>query len=298
MAEDPPASRPPADTSSEGQRKAYPKHRGRKPYSAAPQPPGPPPRSCSRRRRQRRDRYLGLHAATFALENPARRITALHVTENAERRLGDAVTPHQHLINRVSPRDLDKRLGPDTVHQGVLLDVEPLATESLDDLTARARATAHPVLILDQVTDPHNVGAVLRSAAVFGAAGLVMTHRHSPPLGGALAKAASGALELTPVTLVRNLADAIATIRAAGITVIGLDAESDQFLESAIAGSDRPFALVLGAEGKGLRDLTRQSCDTLCRIGGDGPITSLNVSNAAAVALHLAAMQRRQGTAS
>ncbi len=298
MAEDPPASRPPAATSSEGSRKAYPKTRGRKPYSPPRNRPGRSPDPAAAAAANAETVIYGLHAATFALENPARRITALHVTENAERRLGDAVTPHQHLINRVSPRALDKRLGPDTVHQGVLLDVEPLATESLDDLTTRARATAHPVLILDQVTDPHNVGAVLRSAAVFGAAGLVMTHRHSPPLGGALAKAASGALELTPITLVRNLADAIATIRAAGITVIGLDAASDQFIESAIAGSDRPFALVLGAEGKGLRDLTRQSCDTLCRIGGDGPITSLNVSNAAAVALHLAAMQRRQGTAS
>jgi len=298
MANDPPASRPPAEPSSGGQRKANPKHRGRKPY--------PPPRNRADHRpdpaagaaANTETLIFGLHAATFALKNPARRVTALHVTENAERRLGEAVATHQHLIKRVSPRDLDKRLGPDTVHQGVLLDVEPLATESLENLTARARETARPVLILDQVTDPHNVGAVLRSAAVFGASGLVMTHRHSPPLGGALAKAASGALELTPVTLVRNLADAIAAIRDAGITIIGLDAESDQFIESAIDASDRPFALALGAEGKGLRDLTRQSCDTLCRIGGDGPITSLNVSNAAAVALHLAAMQRRHRKAS
>jgi len=153
---------------------------------------------------------FGLHAAAFALDNPNRRIKAIHVTENAERRLGDAVDRHRQLVVRASPRELDRRLGPDTVHQGVVLDVEPLEPESLASLTASAREKATPIIILDQVTDPHNVGAVLRSAAVFGAAGIVMTHRHSPPLGGALAKAASGALELTPVCLVRNLADAIA----------------------------------------------------------------------------------------
>ena len=233
----------------------------------------------------------GLHAAAFALENPNRRIAAVHLTDNAERRLGDAVTRHR--VVRASPRDLDKRLGPDTVHQGVVLDVEPIEPASLAALIGAARDTARPIVILDQVTDPHNVGAVLRSAAVFGAAGIVMTYRHSPPLGGALAKAASGALELTPVSLVRNLADAIGEIRAASLPVIGLDAEGTDFLENALPAPPSAFALALGAEGKGLRALTRESCDRLCRIGGDGPISSLNVSNAAAVALHLAAMRRR-----
>lgn len=291
MANNPPAKPEPGATnprparSKPGSRSGKPPHRGR---------PGRRPEAAAGNAANTETLIFGLHAASFALENPARRITTLYLTENAERRLGEAVNPHRHLVQRVTPRDLDKRLGPDTVHQGALLEVEPLATESLETLTTRAREKTHPVLILDQVTDPHNVGAVLRSAAVFGAAGLVMTHRHSPPLGGALAKAASGALELTPVTLVRNLADAIAEIRDAGIIVLGLDAESDTFIETAIDTTAGPFALALGAEGKGLRDLTRQSCDTLCRIGGDGPITSLNVSNAAAVALHLAAMRRRQ----
>ncbi len=235
----------------------------------------------------------GLHAAAFALENPNRRIAAVHLTDNAERRLGDAVTRHRERVVRASPRDLDKRLGPDTVHQGVVLDVEPIEPASLAALIGAARDTARPIVILDQVTDPHNVGAVLRSAAVFGAAGIVMTYRHSPPLGGALAKAASGALELTPVSLVRNLADAIGEIRAASLPVIGLDAEGTDFLENALPAPPSAFALALGAEGKGLRALTRESCDRLCRIGGDGPISSLNVSNAAAVALHLAAMRRR-----
>lgn len=292
MANDPPSTKPTAPGAARPSGK--PKPRGRRPSHAGRASRSPGAASPSGPAANADTLIFGLHAAAFALENPARRITALHLTENAERRLGDAIAGHEALINRVTPRALDKRLGPDTVHQGVLLDVEPLEPESLEDLIKRATQTARPLLILDQVTDPHNVGAVLRSAAVFGASGLVMTHRHSPPLGGALAKAASGALELTPLALVRNLADAIAQIRAAGIAVLGLDAESDAFIEVAIDAADRPFALALGAEGKGLRDLTRQSCDTLCRIGGDGPITSLNVSNAAAVALHLAAMRRRQ----
>jgi 23S rRNA (guanosine2251-2'-O)-methyltransferase len=295
MANDPPAKPEPGASTS---RPARPKPKscpGKPPHHRRP---GGRPEAGASNPANTETLIFGLHAAAFALQNSARRITALYLTENAERRLADAVTPHQHLIQRVTPRDLDKRVGPDTVHQGALLDVEPLETDSLEALTTRARDTARPVLILDQVTDPHNVGAVLRSAAVFGTSGLVMTHRHSPPLGGALAKAASGALELTPITLVRNLAEAIAEIRAAGITVLGLDAESDTFIEAAIDATTRPFALALGAEGKGLRELTRQSCDILCRIGGDGPITSLNVSNAAAVALHLAAMRRRRRTSS
>ena len=255
--------------------------------------PSKSPRAQPAPDRDAETRVFGLHAATFALKNPARRITAIHVTENAERRLADALAGHHHLIARASPRDLDKRLGPDTVHQGVLLELAPLEPEPLEALITRAHETGLPIIILDQVTDPHNVGAVLRSAAVFGAAGLVMTYRHSPPLGGALAKAASGALELTPVALVRNLAEAIADLRAAAITVIGLDATGDTFLETALDGASAPVAIALGAEGKGLRELTRQSCDRLCRITGDGPITSLNVSNAAAVALNLSAMSRR-----
>lgn len=236
---------------------------------------------------------FGLHAATFALNNPKRRITAIYATDNALHRLGDAVQARQDMVIRTTPRDLDKRLGPETVHQGVLIEVEPLEPASLATIAQTALATSQPAIILDQVTDPHNVGAVLRSTAVFGAAGLVMTHRHSPPLGGALAKAASGALELMTVCLVRNLADAIAQLQAAGLLVIGLDAEDTDFLEDALPNGNVPYALALGAESKGLRALTRQSCNRLCRIGGDGPISSLNVSNAAAVALHLSAMRRR-----
>lgn len=233
---------------------------------------------------------FGVHAVAAALDNPARRFLAIMATENAARRLGSAIAARQLEVEPVRPRDLDSRLGADTVHQGVMAIVEPLPEPDLRELVARA-ASGGPLVVLDQVTDPHNVGAVLRSAAVFGATGLVTTRRHSPPLNGTLAKAASGALELVPVALEQNLARALAEIRAGGITVIGLDGEGETLLEDApLAGG---VAFVLGAEGKGLRQLTRETCDLVCRIGTAGNLASLNVSNAAAIALHLAAMRRR-----
>jgi 23S rRNA (guanosine2251-2'-O)-methyltransferase len=188
----------------------------------------------------------------------------------------------------VLPKDLERRLGADAVHQGALVETEPLPEPELAEMAASAGA--RPLLVLDQITDPHNVGAVLRSAAVFNAGGLVMTRRHSPPLDGTLAKSASGALEHVPVALVQNLARAIADLKDLGVTVIGLDADATERLEATVwtAGA----ALVLGAEGKGLRQLTRESCDRLARITADGPFASLNVSNAAAIALHWAAAHR------
>jgi len=234
-------------------------------------------------------RLYGLHAVEAALQNPRRTVTRILMTENAENRLTAALagrTPE-----RVSPRDLDRLLGADTVHQGALLETEPLLEPTLGDIAAIAD-TGGPLVVLDQVTDPHNVGAILRSCAVFGACGLVMTRRHSPPLDATLAKSASGALELVPVALEQNLARTLAELRELGFTTIGLDDTADHLLEEeAFAGR---IALVLGAEGKGLRELTRTSCDRLCRIATAGPIASLNVSNAAAVALHLAAWRRRK----
>ncbi len=240
-------------------------------------------------------RIYGLHAAEFALRNAERRIDRIRATENAERKLSDAIAARGLPVERVTPKDLDKQLGPDTVHQGVLLEVGPPAPLDLPALIGRAVSSGLPLVLLDQVTDPQNVGAVLRSAAVFGAAGLVLTHRHSPPLGATLAKAASGALDLVPVSLVQNLAKAMAEIRDTGFDLVGLDGDGDQLIEDCLTDIDpRQVALVLGAEGKGMRELTRQSCSKLARIGGDGPIASLNVSNAAAVALHAAATQRRR----
>jgi 23S rRNA (guanosine2251-2'-O)-methyltransferase len=234
----------------------------------------------------------GVHAVEAALANAKRTIRRLYLTENAERRLQATLAarglPPGLAPERVLPKDLDRRLGPDTVHQGALAEVEPLAEPSLAELAAAA--AGRPLLVLDQVTDPHNVGAILRSAAVFGAAGLVMTRRHSPPLDGTLAKSASGALEHVPVGLVQNLARSLAELKELGFTVVGLDGEAPERLEEAAAGER--VALVLGAEGKGLRQLTRERCDRLVRIATDGPLASLNVSNAAAIALHWAAAAR------
>jgi 23S rRNA (guanosine2251-2'-O)-methyltransferase len=230
----------------------------------------------------------GVHAVEAALGNPRRSIRRLYLTDNAEHRMHQALAARTMPHERVLPRDLDRRLGPDTVHQGALAEAEPLPEPTLAELAEGA--TGRPLLVLDQVTDPHNVGAILRSAAVLGAGGLVMTRRHSPPLDGALAKSASGALEHVPVGLVQNLARAIAELKELGLAVIGLDGEAPERLE------ETPWperaALVLGAEGKGLRQLTRESCDRLVCIATDGPLASLNVSNAAAIALHWAAAAR------
>ncbi|MBX9588520.1 MAG: 23S rRNA (guanosine(2251)-2'-O)-methyltransferase RlmB [Hyphomonadaceae bacterium] len=231
---------------------------------------------------------FGIHAVEAALANPQRIIRKLFLTDNAERRLHDALAARQLAHERVLPRDLDRRLGADTVHQGALIEAAPLSEPTLADLAEGAQG--RPLIVLDQVTDPHNVGAILRSAAVFGAAGLIMTRRHSPPLDGALAKSASGALEHVPVSLVQNLARGIADLKALHFTVLGLDGSATEHLEES-TWPERA-ALVLGAEGKGLRQLTHESCDRVVRIATDGAFASLNVSNAAAVALHWAAVGR------
>jgi 23S rRNA (guanosine2251-2'-O)-methyltransferase len=235
-------------------------------------------------------RLFGVHAVEAALANPLRRILRLVATENGENRLAEVIRARGLKADRASPRDLDRLLGADTVHQGLMLEVEPLPEPELADLCEVA-ISGGPLVILDHVTDPHNVGAVLRSAAAFGASGLLMTRRHSPPLNGVLAKSASGALELVPVCLVQNLARAMQELKEQGIRLVGLDGDGDEFLENESFTS--PTAIVLGAEGKGLRELTRETCDRVLKISTAGPLASLNVSNAAAVALHLAAMKRR-----
>jgi len=230
----------------------------------------------------------GIHAVAAALANARRTVLRLSLTENAEMRLRAVLETRQIAAERVLPRDLERRLGSEAVHQGALLECESLPEPSLESLAERA--SGRPLIVLDQITDPHNVGAILRSAAAFGAAGLIMPRRHSPPLEGALAKAASGALELIAIALVANLARALTELKQQQFVLIGLDANATELVEK-LAWPPRS-ALVLGAEGKGLRQLTRQSCDRLCRIATEGALESLNVSNAAAVALHVAAMRR------
>jgi len=228
--------------------------------------------------------FFGLHAVEAALANPDRPLIGLRVTENAAHRLGTLIAERGVQVDTMLPKDLDRLLGPDTVHQGVLLEAGPLPLRTLDDVDPNGI-----LLVLDQVTDPHNVGAALRSAAAFGASGLVLTERHSPPLSGVLAKAASGALDLIPVVAVKNLAQALTELGTRGVMRIGLAEDAETTLED--ARLSRPLALVLGAEGKGLRQLTRERCDRLCRISTVNALASLNVSNAAAIAMHWASRQ-------
>ena len=267
-------------------------HRPHRPRPGGPRraPQAPPPWAAGDADADGLVLLYGVHPVEAALANPARTIGKLYMTENAENRMQAALVARGAAALRVTPRDLDRRLGDDTVHQGVLLETEPLPELPMNALARTA--AGRPLIVLDQVTDPHNVGAILRSAAVFGAAGVVMTRRNSPPLAGTLAKSASGALELVPVARVQNLARSLEDLKAAGCTVIGLDGEGLDTLD-AIDWPDQPV-FVLGAEGKGLRQLTRQTCSRVCRIATDGKIASLNVSNAAAVALHLAHIKRRK----
>jgi len=237
-------------------------------------------------------RIFGMHAAEAALQNPARKVLTAAMTENAARKLAEPLRQRGLEPEKATPRGLDRLLGTDTVHQGVLLECDPLPEPSLEDLISAA-GDGRTLLLLDQVTDPHNVGAILRSGAVFGCGGLIMTRRHSPPLTGVLAKSASGGLEHVPVHLATNLAQAIVALKDAGILTIGLDGSSPELLHTN-RPEDRPIAIILGAEGKGLRQLTAETCDRLCRIETSGALASLNVSNAAAIALHLIAAKRAE----
>jgi 23S rRNA (guanosine2251-2'-O)-methyltransferase len=230
----------------------------------------------------------GWHTVTAALRNPARHIRKLLATENAARRLTDEGLTNKPEI--VRPSAIAERLLPDAVHQGLYLETDPLPSPDIESLAAKGT-----VLVLDQITDPHNVGAIFRSAAAFGATAIVTTQRHSPDATGALAKAASGALELVPLVNVQNLARALDALKASGFLVIGLDSSGDGDL--AALPLRTPLALVLGAEGKGLRQLTKVTCDHVARIDLPGTIKSLNVSNATALALYVATRALKNETA-
>jgi 23S rRNA (guanosine2251-2'-O)-methyltransferase len=224
----------------------------------------------------------GWHTVTAALTNPNRRIRRLLATENALRRLAEegiapSVTPEV-----MRPDALASLLTPDAVHQGLMAEADPLPSPAIEDLPASGI-----VLVLDQITDPHNVGAILRTAAAFAVAAVVTTARHSPEATGVLAKSASGALEMVPIVLVQNLARALAALKERGFLTVGLDSAAPDDL--AALKLCVPLALVLGAEGRGLRQLTGATCDRLARLELPGAIKSLNVSNAAALALYIAA---------
>jgi 23S rRNA (guanosine2251-2'-O)-methyltransferase len=223
----------------------------------------------------------GIHAAAAALGNPRRKVLRIAATQNALNRLKDAGAPLPVSPEIVTPRELDQLFGPDSAHQGIAVEVDTLSGAALADIL-----DARLVVVLDEVTDPHNVGAIVRSAAAFGAGGIVTTARHAPAEGAVLAKAASGGLEQVPLVSAGNLSRALEELGAAGFTRIGLDSAGSVPIEEAMAG-DR-IALVLGAEGKGLRQGTRAACDVVARLDMPGAIRSLNVSNAAVLALYLA----------
>src|ERR1700681_1854044 len=224
----------------------------------------------------------GWHTVAAALANPQRHIRKLLLTESSARRLADENIDTKVTPEIVRPSLIDQRLGPDAVHQGLLAEADPLPSPDIDTLAQEGM-----VLVLDQITDPHNVGAIMRSAAAFAVKAIVTTARHSPEATGVLAKSASGALELVPLVTVQNLARALTGLNDQGFMTVGLDSQGSENLGS--VALQQPLALVLGAEGEGLRQLTRETCSVVARLDMPAEIKSLNVSNAAVLALYIGA---------
>ena len=252
----------------------------------------PPPRRARMKRRghrpslgtAQRPRFWGRHAVAAALANPERTVRKLWLTRETAAQLN---VPAEIPVTYADVADLGKLVPADAPHQGVVAEVEPLEDMWLADLLAQGKDDARPLVVLDQVTDPHNVGAILRSAAAFGALGLVTQDRHAPPESGTVARAASGALETVPWVRVVNLARALDEIAEAGFWRIGLTGHVTETLAQ-VMGTQR-VCIVLGAEGEGMRQNTEAHCDQLARLPITDQVESLNVSNAAAVALYAAA---------
>ena len=242
----------------------------------------PHPRHAREASQRQRLRLYGRHAVHAALDNPQRKLRRLFATHDAA---AEIILPPGLQVELGDAADLARLIPVDAPHQGLVLECDPLETPWLGDILDAA-GQRQPLLVLDQVTDPHNVGAILRSAAAFGAAGIVTQDRHAPPETGALAKSASGALESIPWARVVNLARALDEIAEAGFWRIGLTGKADLTLDQAL-GDTRP-ALVLGAEGEGMRHNIGEHCDELARLPISSAVESLNVSNAAAVALYAA----------
>lgn len=232
------------------------------------------------------DWIWGLHAGLAALANPRRAIRAVLATRNAAEHLKGPMRLEPRIVE---PRELDRLLPEGAVHQGLAVQTAPLPDLTLEDVLA---AGAGPLLLLDQVTDPQNVGAIFRSCAAFGSPALIQQDRKSPPITGALAKAAAGAIEQVADVRVVNVARSVEAAREAGFVTIGLEGEATLDLEDALRGEERPVLIVLGAEGRGMRDLVGQSCEKRARIAMPGGMESLNVSVAAAIALYAASRPR------
>lgn len=239
-------------------------------------------RRKAKQRDSRAPRFWGRHAVLAALDNPARSVRRLWATQEG---IAGIEIPPDLQVEMAGVADLGRLVPQDAPHQGLVIEVEPLPDIAIEDLLADAE-DGRPLVILDQVTDPHNAGAIMRSALAFDALGLVTQDRHAPPESGALAKAASGALEILPWCRVVNLARALDQIADAGFWRIGLAGEADMDLADALGG--KRVALILGAEGAGMRPNVAGHCDALARLPISDRIESLNVSNAAAIALYAA----------
>jgi 23S rRNA (guanosine2251-2'-O)-methyltransferase len=228
-----------------------------------------------------RPRFWGRHAVTAALANPERVVRKMWATREA---LAGLDIPPVIPITYAEVTDLARLVPGDAPHQGLVIEVDPLDDIWLGDLLQQGADDKRPLLVLDQVTDPHNVGAILRSAAAFDALGIITQDRHSPPESGTIARSASGALELVPWVRVINLARALEEIAEAGFWRIGLAGDTEQTLAQSMG--EARVALVLGAEGEGLRHNVAEHCDQLARLPISPKMESLNVSNAAAIALY------------
>jgi 23S rRNA (guanosine2251-2'-O)-methyltransferase len=246
-----------------------------KPHAGKPAPWRGPPRD-----RDGPVVLYGWHSVKAALTNPQRNFHRLLATENAARRLAEEHIALGVKLEMVRPDVIESLVGPEAVHQGLYAEADPLPSPALADVASGV------LLVLDQITDPHNVGAILRSAAAFAVTAVVTTARHTPEATGVLAKAASGALEYVPIVTIGNLSQALRSLKDLNALVVGLDSSGEADLGT-VAFAD-PVALVLGAEGKGLRHLTRTNCDIVARLDLPGRIKSLNVSNATVLALYVA----------
>jgi 23S rRNA (guanosine2251-2'-O)-methyltransferase len=269
-----------------------PRHDGPRPPGRQPAP-GPEgglaPQPAFRRPSGELSVLYGIHAVRAALAAQKRKILSVFATPPMAQRLEQDLAAAGLTPQIVSNEDLARRLGQNAVHQGIMIEARPLEPIDLSDIVP----VSGIVLALDQITDPHNVGAIMRTAAAFGVDAVVTTERHSPELSGVMAKAASGGLDHVPIALIGNFARALERLGDMGYLRVGLDSEAPITFEA--APLTRPLVLVLGGEGKGLRRLSREKCDLLARLDMPGPIKSLNVSNACAVALTLARVKLSAG---
>jgi 23S rRNA (guanosine2251-2'-O)-methyltransferase len=243
------------------------------------------------------DLLYGIHAVKAALDNENRTIKTIWVTEAMQREVESWLKPHHPVPNILDKAELDKRLPKGAVHQGIALAAQPLPEVFMTDFIIQSETRARTVLVmLDEVTDPHNIGAILRSMAAFGAHGLISHRYNSPNVTGTMAKIATGAIEHIPMAEVTNLARSLHQLQEAGFVTVGCDERATHDIGK-LPQADK-IVLVLGAEGKGLRPSTRAQCQIIASIPTSGPIASLNVSNAAAIALYALQAQAEQPSAS